>query len=650
MKDHDKPEEQLIAELKRMRQRIVELEKSEKRNRQVGETLKESEEKYRALVNDASDAILLADEGGYILDANRKMEDLLGYTREELLGKNIVHIHTEEELKRAVSAFKDIILEGSGALNNGYVLKKDGTSVAVDITGSIVRYAGKSVVQGIFRDATERKEAEEKLRASEMRYRQLVDTLQEGIWVIDEEANTTFVNPRMAEMLGYSVDEMQGRHLFSFMDKEGVELCKVNLERRRLGIKERHDFEFVKKDGARIYATLEAAPIFDEQGNYCGSIAGLTDITERKRVEGELNKSEEKYRNIFEKSPMGIFQSTFDGRFIDVNPALACMMGYDSPQEVIESIRSIAKQIYVDPHRRDDLVKIIKETPEAARFESQFFMKDGKKWAGKLTMRVIHDENGQPHHLDGFIEDITQQKLIEGKLQNTMKQLKTLSRRLLEVQEAERRHIARELHDEIGQVLTAVKINLQAAERSSDAKSSVMIPLKESIKIVDRLLQQVRSLSIELHPSILDDLGLFAASRWYIDWISQQGGLRGQFVTKFTKERLSPVFETTCFRIVQEALTNILRHANAKNVLVELGEYNRELHLKVKDDGIGFDVRKAREKALKGKSLGLLGMEERVSLAGGRIEFKSERGLGTEIHVYLPLEFFPAGNKRGKKG
>ncbi|MEI6152855.1 MAG: PAS domain S-box protein [Deltaproteobacteria bacterium] len=649
MKDQDKPKEQLITELKRMRQRIVELERSEKRHKQVEETLKESEEKYRALVNDASDAIMLADESGYILDTNRKMEDLLGYTREELLNKNIIQIHPEEELKRTVAVFKDIIREGSSALSNGYVLRKDGLAVPVDITGSVVRYAGKSIVQGIFRDVTERKDAEEKLRTSETKYRQLIDTLQEGVWVIDDEACTTFVNPRMAEMLGYTVDEMPGRHLFSFMDKEGVELCKVNLERRRLGIKESHDFEFLKKDGNRIYATLEAAPIFDEQGNYRGSIAGLTDITERKRVEGELNKSEEKYRNIFEKSPMGIFQSTFDGRFVDVNPALARMLGYDSPQEVIESIHNIAKQIYVNPQRRDDLVKLIKATPEAARFESQFFMKDGKKWAGKLTMRVIYDENGQPHHLDGFIEDITQQKIIEDKLQNTMKQLKTLSRRLLEVQEAERRYIARELHDEIGQVLTAVKINLQAAERSADAESSVMVPLKESIKIVDRLFQQVRSLSIELHPSILDDLGLLAALRWYIDWISRQGGMRGQFVTKFTKERLSPVFEITCFRIVQESLTNILRHAKAKNVFVELGEYNGELHLRVKDDGVGFDVRNAREKALKGKSLGLLGMEERVMLAGGRIEIKSERGLGTEIHVYLPLKFFPAGNKRGKK-
>lgn len=511
------------------------------------------------------------------------------------------------------------------------------------------RYAGKRAAQGVFRDVTERKKAEEKYIASEMKYRQLINTLQEGVWAIDEKAETVFVNPRMAEILGYTVKDIIGKSLFSFFRQEDIEQCKEKIRLRQSGIKQVFDFKLISKDGDIINVTVKAAPIFDEFGKYRGSIASVTDITERMKIEKKLMESEEKFRDIFEKSPIGIFQSTFNGRFINVNPSLARMMGYDSPREVIEAIHHITEQIYVDAQRCKEVYKIIKQKSEIVRFDSMFFKKDGKKWAGKLTMRLINDENGRPHHLDGFIEDITQQKAIEVKLQNTMQQLEELSRRFLEVQESERRHVARELHDEIGQVLTAVKINLQAAERSRDDKLTAIAPLKESIKIIDRLLNQVRGLSIKLHPSILDDLGLLAAIRWYLDWISQQGGLKGQFVTKFVKERLSPVREVTCFRIIQESLTNVIRHAKAKNVFVELGERNKELYLKVKDDGIGFDYKKARNNALKGRSLGLLGMEERVLLLSGRIEIKSSKGQGTEIRVFLPLDFPIVPSEKVKK-
>jgi PAS domain S-box-containing protein len=140
----------------------------------------------------------------------------------------------------------------------------------------------------------------EALWASEEQYRQLIETMQEGVWTIDQDAYTTFVNPRMAEMLGYSVDEMQGKHLFSFMDESGVEIAKRNLERRQQGIKEEHDFEFVRKDGARIYALVATLPLTDTDGNYIGAIAGVQDITERKRAEDALQQRTAQVRLLFE--------------------------------------------------------------------------------------------------------------------------------------------------------------------------------------------------------------------------------------------------------------------------------------------------------------------------------------------------------------
>jgi signal transduction histidine kinase len=216
------------------------------------------------------------------------------------------------------------------------------------------------------------------------------------------------------------------------------------------------------------------------------------------------------------------------------------------------------------------------------------------------------------------------------------KRLQTLSSKLIEAQEAERRRLARELHDEIGQALTAVKINLQTLQHSSNVNEAEL-SLPDSIDIVEIALQQVRSLSLDLRPSLLDDLGLIVALRWYIDRQTQRAGIIGEFVPQPLETKLSPNLETTCFRIVQEALTNIIRHSKAQRVIVELWQQNTQLHLIIRDDGIGFDVNLAREKASKGGSLGLLGMEERVLLIGGQIDIKSLPEQGTEIHAILPL-------------
>jgi signal transduction histidine kinase len=167
------------------------------------------------------------------------------------------------------------------------------------------------------------------------------------------------------------------------------------------------------------------------------------------------------------------------------------------------------------------------------------------------------------------------------------------------------------------------------------AKSELPL-LEESIALVERTLQQVRSLSLDLRPSMLDDLGLASALRWYVDRTAQRVGFAAQFVADSFDGRLTPEIEIGCFRVAQEALTNITRHAQAQHVQVKLQRYDHAIELIVCDDGVGFDVRAARERAARGKSLGLLGMEERVLAVGGQLEIKSEPQRGAEIHARFP--------------
>ncbi len=215
--------------------------------------------------------------------------------------------------------------------------------------------------------------------------------------------------------------------------------------------------------------------------------------------------------------------------------------------------------------------------------------------------------------------------------------LQILSQQLIEVQENERRHIARELHDEIGQALTALKVNLQTLGRLQNPEE-LGPHIQESITIVDRSIQQVRNLSLDLRPSLLDDLGIVSALRWYIDRQAQRAGFEAQFLATPPELRLPADLETTCFRIVQEALTNVVRHAHAQRVRIEIRKQPEVLLLTVLDDGIGFDLREVGQRSAGDTSLGLLGMHERVQLVGGRIEISSHPEWGTEIQVEFPLD------------
>jgi signal transduction histidine kinase len=218
----------------------------------------------------------------------------------------------------------------------------------------------------------------------------------------------------------------------------------------------------------------------------------------------------------------------------------------------------------------------------------------------------------------------------------TEQALQALSRRLVEAQENERHRLARELHDQIGQSLTAIKINLEAMQRSTAANG--MDRLRDSISIVGHTLQQVRTLSLDLRPPVLDDLGPVAVLRWHMDQHGQRSGFTTQLIADVTTTRWPPEIEITAFRVVQEALTNIARHARAKHVRVELRQRNEAMHLTIRDGGVGFNANAARLETTHGASIGLLGMQERVSLAGGTLDLQSVPSGGTQIEVCLPLQ------------
>jgi signal transduction histidine kinase len=226
------------------------------------------------------------------------------------------------------------------------------------------------------------------------------------------------------------------------------------------------------------------------------------------------------------------------------------------------------------------------------------------------------------------------ENMIASTFRQNLERLESLSQRLVDLQESERKHIARELHDHIGQTLTAAKILVQMLQR--DATSDIDgRRLGEATSLIDTCLHEVRSLSLGLRPPLLDDFGLAAALRWLT---SHDANVSVEFRQNNARPRYAGAIETACFRVAQEALNNALKHANAQHVVVELEEARDRLLLRVRDDGTGFDAVAARTHALQGASLGLIGMAERVTMVGGSIEWRRPSDGGTEVEAAFPLD------------
>ncbi len=243
-----------------------------------------------------------------LIEVNDRICEMTGYSREELVGKSARMLYmTDQEFGYVgIEKYRQIAMKGIGSVETRWQ-RKDGSVIDVLLSSApLVAGDVEGHVTFTALDITDRRRSEEALRASEKKYRQLIETLQEGVWVIDCDARTAFVNPRMAEMLGHTVEEMMGRHLHSFVDERHIEECEILEKNRRRGVRERHDFEFIRKDGSRLYASLAASPLTNENGEYIGAIAGVQDNTEQKRADEERKRLELQIRETQKLESLGV--------------------------------------------------------------------------------------------------------------------------------------------------------------------------------------------------------------------------------------------------------------------------------------------------------------------------------------------------------
>ena len=467
--------------------------------------------------------------------------------------------------------------------------------------------------------------------AAERKYRRIFENVSEGIFQSTPEGCYLMVNPALARIHGFkSARELiRSRRDISrevYVDPARREEFKRLLEKH--GVVRDFEHETFRKDGSKIWLCVNARAVRDEAGKILYYEGTARDITQRKQAEQALRESEERYRELFENSKDALYVHDMNGCYTSVNRATEGLSGY-TREELAGRHFSIFLNPEYESHVRGHLGRKMEESSETT-YETEIVTKYGRHVPVEISSRLIFAD-GVAVGVQGCMRDVSERKRVQAAA-------RTYSRRLIEAQEGERRRMSRELHDQVGQILTAVKMNLHALREKCSAPD-ILSSIDDNMKVIDEAVDQVRDLSVDLRPLLLDDFGLVIAVRWYLDRQAKSCGVPADFTTRSLGEddRFSSELETACFRIVQEAVTNVARHARATRISVVLERTGQDLILLISDDGAGFDMKALRSTSA--ATLGLRSMEERVQAVGGTITIDSAPDLGTAICARIPIPY-----------
>lgn len=387
------------------------------------------------------------------------------------------------------------------------------------------------------------------------------------------------------------------------------------------------EFRILRPDGSERIVESHVKIEVDRAGRPICNRGTMQDVTDRKRAEDTLRQAEQAFHDIFEYASIGIFRASRDGRILLANTAFAQMLGYDS----IEELRTLdmARDVYVDPAERELLIGRAEPLDHGYAFEIQWKRRNGARIWVLLNAHAVKDAAGRTRCFEGFVQDVTERR-------RSAEMRRHLLARAISAQEDERRRVARELHDETGQALTAILVGLRNVDAAASVTAARQIA-EELRRLVAATLKDVGRIARGLRPTALDDLGLIPALQRYAEELGTARALAVS-ISGDAGERFPHAVETTLYRIIQEALTNVARHAQANTATVTIARRKGTARAVVRDDGIGFDVGTALAPSARRHCLGLMGIEERAGLLGGRVEINSYPGAGTSIAVELPAQ------------
>lgn len=609
------------------------------KRKRAEEAQRESERRFSALFEASPVSIAVTRlRDSRIVDVNPAWLEATGFTREEVIGRTPlelnVWVHPDDRRRLLAMLHKE-----GRVLNLEVPMRcKSGAVVVMLLSAEQIGVAGEPHMLSLAQDITERKRAEELVRKRDEFSQAIFNSVSSHIAVVDRDGVILAVNEpwrRFAIENGVEPGRPARR---TEVGVNYLEICRESRGEASEGAMAAHDGIRSVLDGTLPCFTLEYPCHSPGEQRWFimsvtrlgagehGAVISHTDISSRRQAEEALRESEERYRSLIATSMDAVLLTAPDGRVLAANEA-ACRMFQCSEEE----LKAMGRRGVVNGSDRR-LAAALEERARTGRFrgELNFFRKDGTNFPGEISTALFLNRFGELR-TSMVIRDITLRKRAEEALRYSREQLQALARRLVDVQETSHRELARELHDRVGQNLTALSLNLNMLPGLVPQEMIPIIAswLDDSLKLVTETTDRVRDLMAELRPPGLDDFGLVAALRWYGQEFGRRTGLAVAIHCPAPFPRLSRELEISLFRIAQEALTNAGKHAHARNVAIIAEATPAKLALKITDDGIGFDPAEADRSS----GWGFLIMRERALAMGWELHIESGSGRGTTLRL-----------------
>jgi len=576
-----------------------------------------------SIINSMPGIFYLFNKDGKCLRGNKNFETVTGYTTEEIEKIHVLEFFEPDERNMVEEKFKNTLLHGSDEMEGNFKTK-DGTLIPYYFTGMYIRYEEEDCILGVGIDISEKIKSEKKLFESEQKFRTLVQQASDGIIITDEEGNFIEVNESAASLTGYQKHELDTMNTDDIFFEEGGIQRPLRYNAMASGAVVISEHFIRRKGGKMINVEVSAKQLSDGRFQRI-----FRDITERTQAEDALRASEKKYRLLFNDNPLPMWiNSMANKNFIDVNNVALISYGYNK-EEFLRMKLSDLDSFNSSLHKPD--VNEKKRTPKFGGVYEHIKKNGQKIKVDILTHDIIYE--GKPAILS-LANDITVKFEAEESLQKSNKALRDLASHIETIRENERSHMAREIHDELGQQLTGLKMDISWLNRKINSKDeTVKEKIKDTISLIDKTVITVRRIATELRPSILDDLGLIAAMEWQSEEFEKRSEIKSIFSSNVSQLKINTDVATAVFRIFQESLTNVLRHSQATEVISFFRLENNIITLFIEDNGIGFKENEIKNK----KTLGLLGMKERIQLINGKYEINGNSGKGTSVIITVPL-------------
>jgi PAS domain S-box-containing protein len=465
-----------------------------------------------------------------------------------------------------------------------------------------------------------------KLEVSERKYRELVENAHEGIWIIDEKGLIKFANRRMREITGHNT--LENRNIYDLTDQENRKLLEGVMAQNRQNSVAQEELDLTCKNQSLASVIMSSVPLF-EDGHFVGAFAMFSDIT-------ALRETEKRFRKIFAEAAISISLVDRDGQLLDANPAFLKMLGYEKHEIVGKSFQDLL-------HQEDARIsaRLFKELWDGKRDsyskENRYLHKDNRVVWGQVTVSMLRDAGGLPQFAITMIADITDRKKAEEDIRTYQEQLQSLASLLSLTEERERRRLATDLHDHIGQALAISKIKLGVLQKSVTAEDQAK-PLREVRELIEQMIQDTRSLTFELSLPVLYELGFEAAVEWYAKHVRSQHGIMVDVQKDLLPIPMDDEIKVLLFRSVRELMINIVKHAQARNARVTIRREGGDVNIEVEDDGVGIQDVLRDPKLRSNGGFGLFSIRERLHYLGGRVQVESGNGQGTRRSLMVPLQ------------